>query len=134
MRRGCRGVRWPARDDRNADAMVSLPALVAGRITLKLAEFPQLAGSGGGLVGRAPGVEDPIGITHDEGSRYVAVVATCTHMACPLRFNSLNVTYDCSCHGSTFELDGRVINGPATKQLRTLPIEFDGLLLGIRMT
>lgn len=110
---------------------VSLPAPVAGLITMKLAEFPQLAAEGG-LVGRAPGVADPLAIIRDNGNHYLAVVATCTHMACPLRFNPLNATLDCSCHGSTFELDGRVITGPADKALRTLPLQFDGQLIGIK--
>jgi Rieske Fe-S protein len=112
---------------------VSLPAPVAGRITMNLADFPQLQ-TDGGLIGRSPGVTDPIAITFDTERRPLAVVATCTHMACPLRYNSLNLTLDCTCHGSTFETDGKVINGPAVKSLRVLPCELRGQLLDIKMT
>jgi Rieske Fe-S protein len=114
------------------DPLISLPPAVEGLITMRLSEFPQLQGVGTGLVGRAAGVSDPIGIVHDEATGFFAVVATCTHMACPLRINTLNATLDCSCHGSSFELDGRVINGPATEPLRKLPVEFDGQLVSIR--
>lgn len=112
---------------------VPLPAPVAGRITMNLADFPQLQ-TDGGLIGRSPGVADPIAITFDAEKRPLAVVATCTHMACPLRYNSLNVTLDCLCHGSTFETDGQVITGPAVKSLRVLPSELHGQLLDIKMT
>jgi cytochrome b6-f complex iron-sulfur subunit len=111
---------------------VPLPAPVGGRITLNLAEFPQLQ-TAGGLIGRAPGVADPIAIAFDADKRPLAVIATCTHMACPLRYNALNATLDCVCHGSSFETDGRVISGPATKRLRVLQSELRGQLLGIEM-
>jgi Rieske Fe-S protein len=113
--------------------LVDLPAPARGRLVLPVAAFPQLADAGGGLVGRAPGVVDPIAIARQEESRFVAAVGLCTHMACVLRFNPLNATLDCPCHGSTFELDGRVLTGPATVPLRLLPTDFDGELLSITM-
>ena len=52
-------------------------------------------------------------------------------MSCVLGFNPLNATLDCPCHGSSFELDGRVINGPAFRPLRTLPTSFDGHAINV---
>jgi Rieske Fe-S protein len=114
------------------DPLVALPPLQQGRLVLALADFPQLAGDGGGLVGRAPGVSDPIAIGR-EGPNFHVAVGLCTHMACVLRFNALNATLDCPCHGSTFELDGRVVTGPAISPLRMLPSDFDGERLSIAM-
>jgi cytochrome b6-f complex iron-sulfur subunit len=114
--------------------LVILPALADGRIIMPIASFPQLRDPGGGLVGRAEGVKEPIAIAREEVARFTAVVAMCTHMACILRFNQLNVSLDCPCHGSVFELDGRVVTGPAVRPLATLQTEFDGQSLAILMT
>jgi cytochrome b6-f complex iron-sulfur subunit len=114
----------------NPEQPVPLPAPVDGLITMNLADFPQLEAEGG-LIGRAPGVADPIAVTFDADKKPLAVVATCTHMACPLRYNRLNATLDCDCHGSTFETDGKVINGPAVKPLRRLNSEIRGKRLAI---
>lgn len=50
---------------------------------------------------------------------YYAVDAICTHLGCTVRLET-NGEYACRCHGSRFEVDGDVINGPATKPLRFL--------------
>lgn len=52
----------------------------------------------------------------DDGAVY-AVSATCTHMGCIVHFNHAERTWDCPCHGSRFGLDGRVLGGPATRDL-----------------
>ncbi len=41
----------------------------------------------------------------------------CTHLGCLLTWNNLERTWDCSCHGSRFERDGRVLHGPATRDM-----------------
>jgi Rieske Fe-S protein len=112
-------------------ALVLLPVAREGRIVIPVSDFPQLLEVGGCVVGESAGITDPLAIARDGEDRFLAVRAMCTHMACILRFNSLNQTLDCPCHGSTFETDGRVINGPATVPLRTLPTNFDGTMLSV---
>lgn len=38
----------------------------------------------------------------------------CSHLGCALKWNKSEHTWDCACHGSRFEKDGKVINNPAT--------------------
>jgi glycine/D-amino acid oxidase-like deaminating enzyme/nitrite reductase/ring-hydroxylating ferredoxin subunit len=44
----------------------------------------------------------------------------CTHMGCPLTVNEEEMSWDCSCHGSRFDMEGHVIEGPATQPLKRI--------------
>lgn len=58
-----------------------------------------------------------------EDGTVTAVSARCTHLGCIVRFNRAERTWDCPCHGSRYDLDGGVIEGPATKRLRAVNVE-----------
>lgn len=53
----------------------------------------------------------------DDEGRIHSRSAFCTHLGCLLTWNNLERTWDCSCHGSRFEREGRVLHGPATKDM-----------------
>lgn len=42
----------------------------------------------------------------------------CPHMGCALKWNNAERTWDCPCHGSRFEENGELIDGPATDDLK----------------
>ncbi len=111
---------------------VLLPSMVGGKMSLRLEDYPALKDVGGAIQGTAEGI-GAVFIVHEEEGKFVAANATCTHMACPLRYNGLNHTFDCQCHGSTFETDGTVVTGPATKTLPTYVVDFDGKSLTVRL-
>jgi Rieske Fe-S protein len=43
----------------------------------------------------------------------------CTHRQCVVTYQASEHTIKCPCHGSKFDLDGRVIHGPAPRALGT---------------
>ena len=89
----------------------------------RLASKPDLADvrPGGGAIVRLHGRDvaayrDPDGTVH-------ALSARCTHLGCLIGFNAAERSWDCPCHGSRFDIHGRVIEGPATRRLRRVDIE-----------
>jgi glycine/D-amino acid oxidase-like deaminating enzyme/nitrite reductase/ring-hydroxylating ferredoxin subunit len=50
--------------------------------------------------------KDPAGGLH-------TVSAVCPHLGCLVKWNASETTWDCPCHGSRFDVDGKVLNGPA---------------------
>jgi nucleotide-binding universal stress UspA family protein/nitrite reductase/ring-hydroxylating ferredoxin subunit len=52
----------------------------------------------------------------DDGTFYT-LSARCQHLGCTVGWNSRARTWDCPCHGSRYDSNGAVINGPTTKPL-----------------
>ena len=42
----------------------------------------------------------------------------CSHLGCALKWNKYERTWDCSCHGSRFSENGKIINNPSVKDLK----------------
>ncbi|HEX8369236.1 MAG TPA: FAD-dependent oxidoreductase [Pyrinomonadaceae bacterium] len=53
----------------------------------------------------------------DENGKLFERSAVCAHLGCIVRFNTLEKTWDCPCHGSRYGIDGHPINTPAFKGL-----------------
>lgn len=61
---------------------------------------------------------------------FTALTATCTHEGCTVTgFES--PTYVCPCHGSQFTTSGAVVQGPATRALRSFTTQFANNVLTI---
>lgn len=45
------------------------------------------------------------------------VSARCTHLGCLVAFNEAETAWECPCHGSRFDVDGSVLQGPAVRPL-----------------
>ncbi|MEK6683513.1 MAG: ubiquinol-cytochrome c reductase iron-sulfur subunit [Nitrospirota bacterium] len=50
----------------------------------------------------------------------------CTHLGCGYRWDSDDLTFKCPCHNSIFNIDGKVIAGPAPRPLDRLPVKMEG--------
>ena len=53
------------------------------------------------------------GVYKDENGKEHIVSNICPHMGCSLIFNMVDKTWDCPCHGSRFDMNGKVIKGPS---------------------
>jgi len=57
------------------------------------------------------------GVYRDEAGELHAVSLRCTLLGCLVRFNAAERSWDCPCHGSRFDVDGAVLEGPAVQPL-----------------
>ncbi|QQL49148.1 FAD-dependent oxidoreductase [Mucilaginibacter ginkgonis] len=46
----------------------------------------------------------------------------CTHAKCIVDWNAAEKSWDCPCHGARFDIDGKVLTGPADRDLEKLEI------------
>lgn len=63
-----------------------------------------------------------LGVYCDAHGALHGVKAVCPHLGCALSFNPAECTWDCTCHGSRFAIDGTVFEGPAQTDLQTFTL------------
>ncbi|HKR06301.1 MAG TPA: FAD-dependent oxidoreductase [Bacteroidia bacterium] len=61
-------------------------------------------------------------VYRDEENNLHACTAVCPHLGGILQWNADEKTFDCPMHGSRFTTDGKVINGPASTDLKKIVI------------
>ncbi|WP_404364841.1 FAD-dependent oxidoreductase [Corallococcus coralloides] len=66
-----------------------------------------------------------VAVYREEDGTPHAVSPVCTHLGCHVHWNNAERSWDCPCHGGRFSPTGRVLNGPAVKDLpsRKLPVK-----------
>ena len=60
---------------------------------------------------------EKLAIYKDKNGSIHALSPICTHVGCEVKWNNAELTWDCPCHGARYSYDGRVMNGPTTKNL-----------------
>lgn len=58
-----------------------------------------------------------IGVYREPDGQVHQVSTKCTHLGCELTWNADELTWDCPCHGSRFDYNGKLINNPALESL-----------------
>lgn len=61
-----------------------------------------------------------VAVFRDEAGELHRYSAICPHLGCIVGWNKAESTWDCPCHGSRFDTQGRVLNGPAAQDLPKL--------------
>jgi glycine/D-amino acid oxidase-like deaminating enzyme/nitrite reductase/ring-hydroxylating ferredoxin subunit len=98
----------------------SLKNLIVNHLTPSIKCYKKLKPNTGDIV-RYKGRKQAV-YKDSEGNLHVCN-PHCTHLGCQLSFNSDTKTWDCPCHGSRFEIDGKVITAPTVKDLEHLYIK-----------
>ena len=62
---------------------------------------------------------------------YLALSKVCTHSQCTVTYNSSSKDIPCPCHGSKFNTEGAVLNGPAASPLKKYDVKQNGNILTI---
>ena len=95
----------------NADVVVQL---IGGKLKKGDKEIPDESG-----VGRVVNMNGKrCGYYRDDDGNVYILDTTCTHVGCELKWNDLEKSWDCPCHGSRFDYKGNVLNGPAETPLK----------------
>ena len=76
-------------------------------------------------------IVDEIVVTQPAPGDFKGFSAICTHRGCTVN-EVAGGTINCPCHGSKFNLDGSVANGPATRPLeaKAITVQGDSIVLG----
>ena len=64
-----------------------------------------------------------VGIYKDENGKFYAVKPICSHLGCELKFNNLERTWDCPCHGSRFDIEGKSLETPSINSLEKVELK-----------
>lgn len=94
------------------------------RVRLALSELPKLAEPGGFVKVYPFGFAHPIVLFQNASGELFAISTTCTHAGCEVR--KTKSKFECPCHGSQYDLTGRVVRGPAPANLTRFPVKKNG--------
>jgi thiosulfate dehydrogenase [quinone] large subunit len=77
---------------------------------------------GGGAPVRDPNTGHTDWVLQLSAGKFTAFDATCPHQGCEVSFESAATGFTCPCHGSRFDANGKLLNGPATTGLTQVPV------------
>jgi glycine/D-amino acid oxidase-like deaminating enzyme/nitrite reductase/ring-hydroxylating ferredoxin subunit len=90
--------------------------MVGDRISaLRAPHSDELARGAGGLVRHQGRL---VAAYRDEAGTLTTLSPYCTHLRCLLSWDPAAGLWECPCHGSIFDREGRVVHGPAVRDLR----------------
>lgn len=95
-------------------------SFITNRVNIKEGDLSNIKNDNGGII-KVNGMN--VGIYKNKNGEIYAVNPTCTHLGCLLTWNNLDKTWDCPCHGSRFDYNGKNLYDPAFKDLESYDVE-----------
>jgi cytochrome b6-f complex iron-sulfur subunit len=103
----------------------TVPAQAEGRkVALALAKVETLKSVGGSIILKVKG--KLLLLVRDGATSVRAFNPLCTHRECVVAYHSSEHKLKCPCHGSQFDMAGKVLKGPAPRPLETYSAELAG--------
>ena len=79
--------------------------------------------------------KEPVIIVHTAGGQFKAFFARCTHLGCIVKYEGEgSPRLHCNCHGSSFDLSGKNLSGPAPRPLIPLKVNVRETALTVSRT
>ena len=75
------------------------------------------------IVVKSARLPKPLYVTRLSADQYIALLMQCTHKECEVRPASQGLS--CPCHGSEFDRNGKVLEGPAKEDLAQFTVTTD---------
>lgn len=72
-------------------------------------------------------------VLFNRGGELICVSRRCTHLGCIVNFVADEGIFRCPCHRSTFTWEGRLISGPATRDLPRLQVLLENDHITVRI-
>jgi len=93
--------------------------VIDGRLVINKIDF----GESNYVLVKVEQLPEAVFISKNDEGNYTAVLTKCTHKGCEVR-PSANILL-CPCHGSEYDLNGEVLEGPAEENLVSFKVETD---------
>jgi cytochrome b6-f complex iron-sulfur subunit len=104
---------------------------IDGRIALRLADHPELAQPNGSAAIQPQGMSDPLFVLRNSDGTYSVLSPICTHRGCTVEVAGDRL--ECPCHGSMYDRQGKVLQGPAERALTKFAATVQGDRLVIEL-
>lgn len=69
--------------------------------------------------------QKPVYVVKDANGRIAVLSAVCTHLGCTVPWIEDQNRFICPCHKGTFESTGKVVGGPAPRDMDALPMKIE---------
>ena len=102
--------------------IIKPPVVPPGPVTVKIGNYPELATVG--VLVQPTEAFVALKRTGTAPDTFACYSLSCTHEGCAVDIVN-GQRFDCPCHGSRFDSNGQVLQGPAQQPLRTVSTSYD---------
>ena len=115
----------------NASTLPTVQGIVSnGTVTVTISSSSALAKTGSAAIVNF--TSGSLLVDHPSDNTFNAMSAICTHQGCTVNsYDSGSSQFVCPCHGSRFDLSGKVVQGPAGSNLQIYQTQFSNNVLTI---